>query len=151
MPASDAFHGFGSTYQVGDGNAASPEAFVAVAEVASITPGEMTTEVIDKTHLNSPDEHREKMAGIKDTGVFTLRGNLLPGNATQNKSTRGLLKLWDDRTVFNAKLVLSDDDTTEWLHSGFVSKIAVGDITADGKVEFTAEITLTTQATLPTP
>lgn len=144
---SDAFHGYGSTYKVGDG--ASPEVFTAVAEVTSIQPGAMSTEAIDATHLTSANAHKEKIPGIKDTGVFTITGNYLPGNATQNGATRGLLKLWNDRTVFNAKLVLSDDDTTEWEHSGFVSNFAIGEVGNDDKVSFTAEITLSTQPTIP--
>lgn len=142
---SDAFDGYGSTLDIGD--AASPEVFTSVAEVTNIQPGAMTTEALDVTHLESADAHREKIPGIKDTGVFTISGNYLPANATHKNATRGLLKLWKDRTVFNAKLVLSDDASTEWPFTAFMSNFQIGDIGVSGKVSFSAEFTLTGQVT----
>jgi predicted secreted protein len=142
---SDAFHGYGSVLQVGDG--ASPEAFVSVAELSAINIGPMSTAVIDATHLTSANTHREKLAGMKDTGPFTVTGNYLPEHATQANTGRGLLKLWADRTVFNGKVVLSDTGATEWPFTGFISNFQVGEVGADDKVTFTCEITPETQVT----
>lgn len=147
MAASEAFHGFGSTLKIGQGETGSPETFVAVAEVASIKMGAMTTSQIDVTHLNSDDTHRERKPGIKDTAAFTMSGNYLPADATQKNAARGLLALWKNRTVFNAKVCLSDDDLTEWPFSGFISNFEVGEIGVDGHVPFTCEITPRTQVT----
>lgn len=144
---SDAFHGYGSTWKVGD--ATSPEVFTAIAEVVSITPGAMTTEAIDVTHLTSPDTHRERIAGIKDTDPFSMVVNYLPANATQKGGTsgRGLLKLKKDRTVFNSQIVLADAAATVWPFTGFISNIQIGDVTVDDKVTMAVEVTLTKQVT----
>lgn len=142
---SDAFHGYGSTLKIG--NAASPEVFTAVAEVISIGFGAMSTAAIDATHLTSPNTHREKIPGIKDTAPFTLTVNYLPENATQANTGRGLLKLWADRTVFNGKVVLSDYGDTEWPFTGFISNAQIGEVGVDDKVTAVFEITPETQVT----
>jgi hypothetical protein len=161
--ASEAFHGYGSALFVGDG--ASPENFVAVAEVLTIAPGAMTTAAIDRTHLRSPQAHREKIPGIRDTGPFTITGNWRPQNVTQSNDAGegspggspvdqpgGLVYLARTRAVRNFKIVLSDGlagvgspstTDTEWPFRGFVSSFHPGEIGIDNVVKFTAEITPT--------
>lgn len=143
-----AFHGYGSQLMVGDG--ASPEVFEAIADVLSITPGDMSTAVIEKTHLRSPEAHREKLAGLRDSGPFTISGNWRPGHRSQSNAgggsgafaSGGLIGLWRARTTHNFKIVLSDGSpATEWPFTGFVSKFQPGEIGPDDKVSFTAEIT----------
>ncbi len=141
--------GYGSLFKVGD--AASPELFTTVAGLFGITPGPMSTAVVDVTKHESANAHREKIAGLKDTGPFTIAGEFRPSNATQSKAgTRGLLKLWDARTTFNFEIVVADGNSTTWGPvAGFVSGFKPGEISVDGKMQFTAEITPTTQGTLP--
>jgi hypothetical protein len=143
-----AFHGYGSQLMVGDG--ASPEVFQAIADVMSITPGEMSTAVIEKTHLRSPEAHREKLAGLRDSGPFTITGNWRPthqsqsnaGGGTSAFASGGLVYFWRNRSIKNWKIVLSDGSpATEWPFTGFVSKFQPGEIGPDDKVNFTAEIT----------
>ena len=57
--AGEAVTGYGAQPLVGQND--DPETFAAVADVNVITPGDMTTEVVDKTHLRSPEAHREKI------------------------------------------------------------------------------------------
>ena len=71
----EAFTGYGVQLLVGQGGA-SPETFVAIADLETITPGDMSTTVIEKTHLRSPEAHKEKMAGLRDSGAFALGGQL---------------------------------------------------------------------------
>lgn len=146
--AGEAFHGYGTQLMVGDG--ASPETFEAVADVLTITPGEMSTAVIDKTHLRSPAAHREKLAGLRDSGPFTISGNWRPKHESQNNAGGGsgsftgggLLAFWIDRQERNFKIVCSDGSpATEFPFAGFVSKFQPGEIGVDDKVNFTAEIT----------
>jgi hypothetical protein len=140
-----AFHGYGSQLLVSQND--SPETFVAIADVSEITPGDMTTAVIEKTHLRSPEAHREKLAGLRDSGPFTITGNWRPAHGSQSNvggdghTAGGLVFLWRTRAERNFKIVLTDDDTTEWPFRGFVSKFQPGTIGADDKVNFTAEIT----------
>lgn len=144
----EAFHGYGSQLMVGDG--ASPEQFEAIADIAVITPGEMSTAVIEKTHLRSPEAHREKLAGLRDSGPFTISGNWRPthqsqsnaGGGTSSFQGGGLVYFWRTRVTKNWKIVLSDGSpATEWPFTGFVSKFQPGEIGPDDKVPFTAEIT----------
>jgi len=148
--AGEAIHGYGAQLMVGQGD--SPETFVAIADIVEITPGDMTTAVIDKTHLRSPEAHREKMAGIRDSGPFAIRGNWRPKHGSQSNETNtvadgftagyGLVALWRERTEANFKIVLNDGSpATEWPFRGVVTKFQPGTIGIDDKVEFTAEIT----------
>src|SRR5262245_30564258 len=73
--------------------------FAAVADVTTITPGDMTTDVTEKTHLRSPDYHREKIATIRDSGPFALEGNWRPLHGSQSNAggdgfDTGLVGLW---------------------------------------------------------
>jgi Lambda phage tail tube protein, TTP len=107
----EAVVGYGSQLLVGQ-NDGPPETFVAVADVTTITPGDMTTEVVDKTHLRSPDAHREKIATIRDSGPFALEGNWRPQHGSQSNAggdgftTGGLVKLWRNRSERNMKIVV---------------------------------------------
>jgi hypothetical protein len=143
-----AFHGYGTELYVGQDNG-TPETFVAVADVFSITPGEMTTAVIEKTHLRSPDAHREKLAGLRDSGPFTITGNWRPDHGSQSNTggdgfntPGGLLYLWRTRTERNMQIVLSDGTPpTVWPFRGVVTRFQPGEIGVNDKVNFTAEIT----------
>jgi len=154
--AGSAFIGYGTELLVGQGN--SPEDFVAVADVMSITPGDMSTGVVDKTHLRSPGRHREKLATIRDSGAFTLSGNWRPGHGSQSNTAsednsgdgftagRSLLQLWRNVTEANfiIRLTLNaggGSPAIEWPFRGVVTKFQPGAINVDTKVDFTCEIT----------
>ncbi len=147
---SEAFSGYGSALLVGSGD--SPESFVAIAEVLTIQPGAMTTSVLDRTHLRSPEAHKEKIPGLRDTGPFTITGNWRPTDFTQSNhdgdagspgGADGLVFLARTRAVRNWKIQLSDEDQTEWPFQGFISSFHPGEINADAVCKFTAEITPT--------
>lgn len=143
--AGDAIVGYGTQLMVGDG--ASPESFAAIADVMTITPGDISSAIIDKTHLRSPDGHREKTVGLTDSGPFTITGNWRPDHESQSYvgggsgafASGGLPKLLADKTERNFKIVLPD--ATEWPFRGIVSKFQPGQISGDERISFTAEIT----------
>lgn len=142
-----AIHGYGAQLMVGDN--ASPEGFDAIAAVGSITPGEMSTAVINRTHLRSPEAHHEKMAGLRDSGPFTIEGTWLPLDESQSNAgggsgsfaTGGLVFLWRTRAERNFKIVLNDSPATEWPFRGVITKFQPGEIGIEDKINFTAEIT----------
>lgn len=147
-PAEGSFHGYGTQLMVGDGT--SPENFEAVAEVKSITFGDMTTAVFDRTHLRSPDAHREKLAGLRDSGPFQLSCNWRPKHESQNNqgggsgafAAGGLLYMWINRLTKNFKIVLSDESpATEVPFAGVITKFQPGQVGADGGVDLSVEIT----------
>lgn len=144
----EAIHGYGAQLLVGDG--ASPETFEAIADVTKITFGDMTTAVIDKTHLRSPEAHREKLLGLRDSGPFSLEGNWRPdhesqsnaGGGTGSFTSGGLLAIWRNRTEKNFVLKLNDGSpATELPFRGGVTKFQPGEVGVDDKINFTAEIT----------
>lgn len=142
------FHGYGAQLEMGKGD--SPETFEAIAEVTSIQFGDMTTAVIDRTHLRSPAAHREKLLGLRDSGPFTLVCNWRPdhesqtlaGGGTGSFASGGLLYVWINRLTKNWKLVLPyGSPVVELPFSGGVTKFQPGEIGPDGKVSLTIEIT----------
>lgn len=144
--AEDAIHGYGTELWVGDG--ATPEHFEAVAALVSITPGDMSTEDIDRTHLRSPDAHREHMAGIRDSGPFECEGIWLPTEQSQSNAgggtgpfaSGGLPALWRGRANHNFKIVITagGTPTLEWPFRGYVSQFQPGEIGVDDKINFSA-------------
>jgi hypothetical protein len=149
--AGEAFIGYGAQLKVGQGD--SPETFVAVADVMTITPGAMTTGVIEKTHLRSPGRHKEKLATIRDSGAFTLTGNYRPGHGSQNNNPAGgdgfnpgrsLLQLWRNVTEANFEIAFPDDAGSPAIvlpFRGVVTKFQPGALGTETKVDFTCEIT----------
>jgi len=147
-PAEGSFHGYGTQLLVGDG--ASPEEFEAVAEVKSITFGDMTTANFDRTHLRSPDAHTELEAALRSSGPFQMRCNYRPKHESQNNAgggtgsfaAGGLLYMWRQRLTKNFKIVCSDGSpATEVPFTGFISKYQPGELGATGGIDLMVEIT----------
>jgi len=157
--AGDAFIGYGAELRIGQGDGVAgspgtPETFVAVPDVTTITPGDGTTGVLDITHLRSPDRHREKKATLRDSGPFTIAGNYRPEHGA-HKLTGGdgflpgfsLYSLWHDVTEANFEIGMPPDANNgvspgiTLAFVGLVTRYQVGAMTLDQKVEYTAEIT----------
>ncbi|GLQ36751.1 hypothetical protein GCM10007908_03710 [Rhizobium albus] len=77
MAETEALIGYGSEFRLGDG--ASPEVFTPVAEVNNITPPSDTVDVIDATHMASPNRTREFIEGLIDPGEASFEMNFVPG------------------------------------------------------------------------
>lgn len=147
-PAEGKFHGYGTQWMIGDGT--SPENFEAVAEVVSIAPGPMSTAVFDRTHLRSPNAHREKAAGLRDSGPFSMQLNYRPKHESQNYTGGGsgsftgggVLRMHVDRLTKNMKIVFTDESpATEMEFEGFVSNYAIGNVGLDDGPGLTVEVT----------
>lgn len=153
--AEEAIHGYGAQLMVGDGS--SPEQFEAIAAITTITPGEMNTEDINRTHLRSPDAHHEHMPGLRDSGAFTCTGVWLPeeqslsnaGGGTGPFASGGLVALWRGRQTHNFKIVMvtraGSPAAIEWPFRGYVSQFQPGEISTTDKIDFTASF-MPTQA-----
>jgi len=154
----EAFIGYGSEFRIGQGDGP-PETFLAVADVAIITPGDMTTGILDKTHLRSPDRHREKLATLRDSGPFQIMGNYRPDHGSHTvaggdgfSATRSLVSLWRDVTEANFEIELPADAGSPAVvleFRGVVTKYQIGALAVDQKCDFTAEITPLRAYTLP--
>lgn len=145
--AGDAFIGYGAQIEVGQGD--SPETFVAIPDIESITFGDMTTGVVDVTHLRSPGRHREKKGTIRDSGSIALAGNYRPDHGAHLQAggdgfntDHSLLTLWRNVTETNFKIVLpADAGSTVLPFRGVVTKYQIGALGLDSKVGFMCEIT----------
>ena len=153
--AGDAFIGYGAQFLVGQDDG-SPETFTAVPDIESITMGDMTTGTVPKTHLRSPGRHHEKLATIRDSGPISLAGNYRPTHGAHKQvggdgfsATHSLLSLWRNVTENNFKIVLPEEandagspgEAIELPIQGVVTRYQIGEMTLEGKVPFTAEVT----------
>lgn len=149
-PAEGKFHGYGTQWMVGDGT--SPEEFEAVAEVVNIAPGPMTTAVFDRTHLRSPNAHREKLAALRDSGPFTMQLNYRPKHESQNytgggtgsftTALGGILRHHVERTTKTHKIVFTDESpATEMEFEGIVTSYQIGAVGLDDGPSLTVELT----------
>src|SRR4029450_1286188 len=157
--AGEAFIGYGAQMLVGQGDGVpptTPETFIAIPDIESSTPGDMTTGIIEKTHLRSPDRHREKLATLRDSGAIVLQGNYRPMHGAHRQTAAdgflvgySLLSLWRNVTECNFKLIFPDEAgmvgtpgaAIELPFRGVVSKYQPGVLGLDGKCPFTCEIT----------
>lgn len=142
----EAFIGYGSQWLIGQDNG-SPETFVAVADIDKIAFGEMTAEVVNKTHLRSPGRAHEKIATIRDLGPFSMSGNLRLSHGSQNNAggdgftTGGLIAIHRALDERNMKIVLSDGSPgTELPFRGVISSLKLGELTLTGLTKFEAQV-----------
>lgn len=152
--AGEAFIGYGAQFLVGQDDG-SPETFVAVPDINTITPGDMTTGVVNKTHLRSPGRHHEKIATIRDSGPITLSGNYRPSHGAHKQTggdgfsaTHNLLSLWRNVTECNFQLALPEAaDTASPSEAivlpirGVITRYQIGELSLEGLTPFTMEVT----------
>ncbi|MFW8636708.1 phage tail tube protein [Cribrihabitans pelagius] len=81
MPVTSAQIGMGATFSIGDGFDGGSIGYAKVGEVTGITSLTITRETIDTTHLESPDDFREYIAGLLDTDPATIAFNYVPSAA----------------------------------------------------------------------
>lgn len=144
----DAIHGYGARLEVKQ--LGSPEDYVPIAYLTSITPGKMSTGTIKRTNLLSPEAHEQKMPGIRDTGPFGFDGNFVPKDETQGSGTDGLLGIWTARGVRDFRVVLADGSPeSAFVFVGWISALNVGKMENDKAIPFSGEITVTEAPTLP--
>jgi predicted secreted protein len=85
----NAHTGFGAVLQRGNGE--SPEEFVDVSGIKSISGPSMTRDTHDVTDNQSESNFREFIGGLVNGGEFSFSGNFLPKDPTQNQDAGGLM------------------------------------------------------------
>jgi len=123
---SNAFSGVGSQFRRWSG-----AAWVAVAEVKSISGPTMTREMIDVTSLDSTGGYREFIPSFRDGGTITLSMNFTYVGYTLLKQD------FQSDTLINYEIYLSDGTSIEF--SGYVQDLPIN-VTFDDAV--TSEITI---------
>jgi hypothetical protein len=154
--AAAAVHGYG--FQLKVGNGASPQVFQAIAAVKTASPGEASTEDIDRTHGRSPGAHKEHMPGMRDSGVWECEGIYLPddeshttaGGGSGSFTGGGLPAIWASREERDFELTLNNGSPeTAWEFRGYVSKFQILEIGVDDVVRFSLGIQPTEAFELP--
>lgn len=133
MTATAATSGYSCTFKKGS---------TATAEVTNITGPGMSRNMIDATHLTSPDQVKEYIAGLIDGGQVTLDLNWLPTDATQLAFLTDFLA----GTTQSYSIVWSDAGPTTWAFSGKVQAISPT-APKDDRLSATVTIQLTTKVT----
>lgn len=132
--ATQASIGHGSTFSFGDG--ATPEVFADCAEVVTITPPNFVRDVVDATHMASPQKWREFVGGLRDPGEVSIVMNFIPGAAGQD----AVFAKFTADVVSNYKIVFPNAES--WIFAawcvGFVPEDPL-----DGKMSATARFKLT--------
>lgn len=94
MADSDARTGFGALLQKGNG-IGSPEDFVTILGIKSISGPSISRETHDTTVMTSPGGWREFNGGLKDGGEVGFGANWLPRDETQGQGDDGLMAEFD--------------------------------------------------------
>lgn len=121
---SDAMIGYTTKYEIWDASA-SPAAFVEIAEVFNVTPGEASADRIDVTHHQSPGRRREYISGLIDSGEASFELNWIPGS----DSDEILRDLFTSGAVVNHRITFPNGVTVTYEASitGFSKAVPVDD------------------------
>lgn len=113
MAESEAIIGYGAKFEVE--SAAGTDSMVGVAEVTDITPPSQSVDVIDVTHMQSPDSTREFIQGLMDPGEVSLDMNFVPGSTSDV-----FIQAWrSSRERRKCRITFPNDVT--WTFSAFVT------------------------------
>lgn len=122
---SSAIHGHGTTLTGGTSGV--------IAEIMSIGGPDQSSDVVDVSNMDSVTKNREKIAGMIDSGEFTLELNYVKGMAAVLQGILGgTAEVW----------TIALPGTSSYACSGFVSALGV-QIPYDDKVTQSCTITLT--------
>lgn len=118
--------GHGTRFQIYDVDA-SPPAWVAVAEIVSVTPPQLVRDTIDATHAESTEKWREFIPGLRDGGEVSLEMNFVPDGAGTTK----MLATFNSDSVVTCRIIFPDGDAdaspitaTIWSFTGFCTGFA---------------------------
>lgn len=150
MADSDAHIGLGAHLQKGDGN--SPENFISILGIKSITGPGIKRDAIDVTDMDS-GTFREFIGGLVSGGTISFDANFLPRDPTQNQSAGGFMAEFDktscdSRGNFRITLPECEGDSEGYFEfSGIVTGQSVT-IPMDQVMAFSGEITVSGRPTL---
>lgn len=132
--ASNAIAGVGTKFYRWSGSA-----WVAIAEVNSITGPSMTRDFIDVTSLDSTGGFREFITGFRDAGTLTLAMNFTHDTYTAMKED------FENNAHVHYNITLPDAQFTSLEFAGLVTEIPLT-IPTDDKV--TADVTIKISGTV---
>lgn len=141
MAATTGTSGFGTLLKAGNG--ATSETFTTIAEVRNIGGPNITLELLEATHMESPTGFREWLPSFKDGGEVPFEVNFLPANSGHKAITTDIA----NRTRRNFKIVWPNTAATTWSFSGYYTQFqpsaGVGDmLSASITIKITGSVTI---------
>ena len=128
--ASTGLTGIGVILQVSDGE--SPDTWATVANVTQLSVGGATLNLVDATHLNSPDYFSERKPGLKVSSDWTGTIQWDPTDATTGSAT-GLASFLEARTRETFRLnAFALGITTGLECDAYVSELGNIEVTPEG-------------------
>jgi hypothetical protein len=140
MPATQAAIGYGSKFQVVDPSI-SPDTFVDLGEVINIGPPTRDLDIIDATHMQSPNRTREFILGLIDPGEANVEMNYVPGGTTDDM----LVAIEAAAVAVNCRIVFPNG--VNWTFLALLQSRDF-DITVDDKMTHTATWKVTGSTTI---
>lgn len=141
MAVTQSVLGYGTLFKRGN-NDGPPETFTTVAEVTNIGGPNLSADLVEVTHMESPSGFKEYIAGLKDGGEVTIDFNFI-NDTTQKQLVTDL----QAGTKSNWKIVWSLAGNPEWTFAGIVTAMGptapAGDtITGSATIKISADITV---------
>jgi len=142
----DAIIGHGTEMKMED--TPSSGTYTKIAEVQSINGLSLSMDTVDVTNMDSTNQWREYIAGLRDAGEVTFDVNWNMTAATHGIST-GLLRDFNasSTTTRNWQIIWPDTGATTWSFSGITTGFSISD-PFDGTVTASITIKLTGAPTL---
>lgn len=130
MPATTGRTGIGALLKLGDN--LSPTAFATVANVVSIEAGGFNLELVDATHLGSPNYLREWLPSLRSAQAWNMTIQWDPTHATHDATT-GLKAKQDGRLLTDLRVNLFQTGLARELRAqGYISELGNASMTIDG-------------------
>lgn len=129
MAATEASIGYGSLFDISRDSGAT---WLTLGEVFDITPPSAAVDVIDATHMSSPNRTREFIAGLTDPGDASFSQNFVPGSAAD--VTIRAIRATGERVICR----ITYPNATVWKFDGFLTGYNPAVPTDD---KMTAEVT----------
>lgn len=129
MAATEASIGYGSLFDISRDDG---DTWLSLGEVFDITPPSAAIDVIDATHMASPNRTREFIAGLTDPGDASFSQNFVPGSAAD--TTIREIRATGERVICR----ITYPNASVWKFDGFLTGYNPAVPTDD---KMTAEVT----------
>lgn len=104
-----------------------------IANLTSIGEIGVESDEIDTTDLDSPDDYKESIAGLKDAGEVPIAGNI-----KDESNVEKMLALAESRSV--EEWTVKYKSGAKWVFKAYVKSFKDGEKTTDGLATFTATL-----------
>ncbi len=132
MTVTAAKTGLGLIFGIGDGVDGGSTTYDKIGEILNVTAPEITRETHDASHLESPHEFREHIAGILYTGSASVSFNYVP-SASDVLYTAALAKKGDFEIIFPGGVKMQFMGVvTSWKPGEGTTGVMVGEMTIKG-------------------